>query len=418
MLPVWRVILAVALCTNLTLAANWPGWRGPTSDGHAPDKELPLTWSAKENVRWKVDLPGPGSSSPIVWGDRVFITQSLDKQGKRRAVMCFQKADGKLVWQKETAYPEVEPTHGTNPYCSATPVTDGKRVIASHGSAGMVCYDFDGKEMWRYDLGKLYHVWGTASSPILYGDLVILWCGPGERQFLLAVNKHNGKKVWRTDIPGGRFGKTQADWLGSWSTPIIPRIGDHDELIVGVPEKLKGFDPKTGAELWSCDGLGKLVYSSPVCSPEGIVVAFSGFYGPAMAVKAGGKGDVTKTHLLWHHTKGNQQCIGSPVLVGEHVYLIREPGQAQCFEIKSGKNLWDKHRAGDRTWSSLVAGAGRLYIGNDAGEVHVLAASPRFQLLAKNVLSTGIIHGTIAIADGELFIRSHQHLWCISNKSP
>src|SRR5262249_14650322 len=155
----------------------------------------------------------------------------------------------------------------------------------------------DGKELWKRDVGKLEHVWGNASSPVLYGDLCIFWCGPGERQFLLAVHKKTGETVWEHNVPGGRYGRKQEDWLGSWCTPIIVRVDDHEEMIVGVPEKLKGYDPKTGVELWSCDGLGNLMYTSAVTG-NGVIVAMSGFHGPAMAVRTGGKGDITGTHRL------------------------------------------------------------------------------------------------------------------------
>jgi outer membrane protein assembly factor BamB len=261
-----RALCLSLLFTGVAIADNWPRWRGPRGDGHCAEENVPLKWSKADNVRWKVALPQGGNSSPIVWGDRIFITQALDAKGHRRAVLCLARKDGELLWQKETEYKENEPTHNTNPACSATPVTDGERVIASLGSAGLVCYDFDGKEQWRYDTGKQYHIWGNASSPILHGELCILWCGPGERQFLLAVDKKTGQKVWQHDEPGGDSGAKggKAAWIGSWSTPIIVRVDGRDELILCVPQKVKGFDPKTGSELWSCDGLGKLVYTSPI----------------------------------------------------------------------------------------------------------------------------------------------------------
>ncbi len=165
-----RCVGTFFLCLSFALAAyadNWPGWRGPEGNGHSAEKKLPIKWGPAENIRWKVPLPEPGNSSPIVWGDRVFLTQALD-DSTRRAVMCFARGDGKLLWQKETVYKDKEPTHQTNPYCSATPVTDGERVIASLGSAGMVCYDFAGKELWRRDLGKLEHV---AAAAQIAGDL-------------------------------------------------------------------------------------------------------------------------------------------------------------------------------------------------------------------------------------------------------
>src|SRR5262249_14302266 len=163
-----------------------------------------------------------------------------------------------------------------------------------------------------------------------------------------------------------------------WSTPLIARIGDHDELILNVPHKVKAFDPKTGKELWSCSGLGPLAYTSSVCSPDGIVVAMSGFHGPALAVKAGGKGDVTKTHRLWPHAKQNPQRIGSPVIVGDHVYILDEQGMGRCLELKTGKDVW-KERVGGVSWSSMVVAGDRLYVTNHDGETHILAASPKFQ---------------------------------------
>jgi outer membrane protein assembly factor BamB len=359
-------------------------------------------------------LPGPGNSSPVVWGDRVFLTQALDK-GRRRAVLCFDRGTGKVLWQRETPYKEEEPTHDTNPYCSATPVTDGERVIASLGSAGLVCYDFAGKELWRKDVGKMLHVWGNASSPILYKELAILWCGPGERQTLLAVEKASGKTVWEHNEPGGKFGKRNAEWLGSWATPVVVRVGDHDELILPVPQKVKGFDPRTGKELWSCDGLGKLVYCTPVCSADGIVVALSGYHGPGLAVRAGGSGDVTATRRLWHHTGGIPQRIGSPVILGGHAYQVNEPGQGQCLELKTGKDVWGGRRVCDQVWGSPVLAAGRLYVTSMAGETVVLAAGTKFEVLARNKLGERVL-ASPAVSDGEVFIRSYKHLWCIGGK--
>jgi outer membrane protein assembly factor BamB len=409
-------------------ADNWPSWRGPQGDGHAAAGNPPLTWNPAQNVRWKVALPDEGNSSPIVWGDRVFLTQASDKvwppkpaagglaAAKKRSVLCLERATGKLLWQGDTLYPEMESTHPTNPFCSASPVTDGERVIASLGSAGLVCYDFAGTELWRHDLGKLEHIWGNASSPILYGKLALLWCGPGERQFLLAVDKTNGKTVWKQDVPGGSYGKG-GQWLGSWCTPLVAHVDGHDELILGVPRAVKAFDPKTGRELWSCAGLSNLVYTSPVCSRDGIVVAMSGFHGPALAVRAGGMGDVTKTHRLWLHAQKNDQRIGSPVIVGEHAYLLNASGIAQCFELKTGKDVWNKQRVGGTSWSSLTLAGGRFYVGSHGGDTYVLAASPKFELLATNRLgSQEKTLSTIAAADGELFIRTYRHLWCIGTK--
>jgi outer membrane protein assembly factor BamB len=315
-------------------------------------------------------------------------------------------------------YKEREPTHGTNPYCSATPVTDGQRVIVSHGSAGMYCYDMDGKELWNYELGDQFHIWGNASSPILYKDLCVIWAGPGERQFLLAVNKKTGKKVWQHNESGGSYGKDgPKDWVGSWSTPVVIDVAGRKELILTVPHKVKGFNPDTGKELWRCDGLGPLVYTSPVVSKDGIVLAMSGFHNAALAVKAGGNGDVTKTHRLWHKKPPNPQRIGSAVIVGDHAYIISTPGIPQCFELKTGKEVWKAGRLGAECWGSMVLIGDKLYVANGEGNCYVLAASPKFKVLAVNPLgSRELVRASIAVADGELYIRSYQHLWCIAKK--
>jgi outer membrane protein assembly factor BamB len=416
MLRCVRALVVVLGCAGIALAGNWPAWRGPEGDGRSPEKDLPLKWSTTENVRWKVALPEPGNSSPVVWGDHVFLTQALD-HGTRRAVLCLDRADGKLLWQKETTFKEKETTHKDNPYCSASPVTDGERVIASLGSAGLVCYDFAGKELWRKDTGKMEHIWGNAASPVLYGDLAILWVGPGERQVLLAVNKKDGKTVWEHEEPGGKS-DAERPYVGSWSTPLVARVGDHDELILGVPEKLKGFDPKTGKELWSCDGLhngdgDQLVYTSPVYG-DGIAVAMAGYGGASMAVRAGGSGDVTKTHRLWYHPR-NPQRIGSPVLLDGRVYILSDNGTAECLDLKTGEDVWKEDRVAGSTWGSMVAAGSRLFVTDSDGDTLVFAVGPKYELLAKNSLGE-TVRASIAVSDGDLFIRTYQHLWCIGAK--
>ncbi len=410
----WISVICVVALVSPTFADNWPGWRGPSGNGLSTEKNVPVRWDRKKNVRWKVALPNTGNSSPVAWGDRIFLTQALDKKAHKRALMCFAREDGQLLWKRVVTYKETEPTHKTNPLCSATPVTDGERVVVSFGSAGMYCYDFKGKELWNVDLGKLYHIWGTASSPILYKNLAILWCGPGERQFLLAVDKRTGKEVWKHAESGGaRTRNAAGKWVGSWSTPQVVRIKDRDELILSVPHTLKSFDPNTGKEYWHCDGLGPLVYTSPVISKDGIGVALSGYGGPAMAVKAGGNGDVTKTHRLWRHARKNPQRIGSGIILGEHYYLVSATGVGHCFELKTGKDLWGKKRVSCvPIWSSMVHVDGKLYVVDSKGTCYVLRASPKYKVLAQNSINE-LVRGSIAVSNGDLFIRSYQHLWCI-----
>lgn len=403
-------LLALGLTAATLAADNWPRWRGPEGTGQSSDQNVPLKWTATDGVKWKAPLPGPGFSSPIVWGNRVLITQSIDRDGHQRAVICFDRRDGKVLWQRVTDYPEKESTYeGERHFCSATPVTDGERVIASFGSAGVVCYDMDGAPVWNRDLGKCEQIWGNASSPVIYKNLVILNFGPGERTFLIAMDKRTGKDAWKVEQPGA-FGKDQKEWVGSWGTPIVANLKGRDELIMPWPDALKAYEPMTGKLLWSCTGLGKLVYNSPLISPE-VIVQMSGFGGPQMAVKTGGSGDVTSTHRRWREEPTTQR-VGSGVIVGEHVYVVNENGIAQCIELNSGKTLW-KERACGRVWGSMVHAGGRLYVTDQQGETVVMAAKPVFEVLARNPLGEKS-QASPAFSNGEIFLRTYGHLWCIS----
>jgi outer membrane protein assembly factor BamB len=409
------LLAGLVLVAPLVRADNWPAWRGPEGNGQCHEKDLPLKWSATENVRWKVPLPGPGNSTPIIWGDKIFLTQATEK-GQKRSLICFNRKDGSRLWEKTVAYPDREPTHDTNPYCSASPVTDGERVVVSHGSAGVFCYDLDGKELWHRDLGKCHHIWGNAASPVIYQDMILLNFGPGERTFLIAMDKKTGRDVWKIDEPGGKLGdKGRSEWFGSWSTPVVAKIDGRDQIIMSWPGIVKAHDPKTGAVIWSCRGLerdkepDRLTYTSPLVTSD-VVVAMAGFGGPAIGLKPGGKGDVTDAQRLWRHP-GNPQRIGTGVIIGEHIYMANEPGNAQCIEWKTGKVVWTE-RLGGNLWGSLVHSDGRLYVTTLDGETVVFAAKPKFEELARNPLKERTL-ASIAVSDGTLFIRTYQHLWCI-----
>lgn len=413
-------LLALGLCAALGRADNWPAWRGPTGQGHSAEKNLPLKWSATENVRWKVALENPGQSTPVVWGDRVFVTQAA-KGGGVRSLICFARADGKLLWQKDVAYSEKEQNWKDFPYANASPATDGERVVACFGSAGLFCYDLAGKELWkRTDLGKWEANFGNSASPVLHGDLVVQWCGPNDgngRNYLLAVEKKTGKTAWERDEP-----------YASWSTPLVVNVKGQDQIVVGhskdVKNKsqdewgyLKGFDPKTGKEVWKCQGLSSYQYTSPLYA-DGVAVAMSGYGGSALAVQLGGAGDITKDRLWLHPTPATQR-VGSGVIVGGHVYMIDENAVQHCYELKTGKDLWaDEPRAkGLRTWGSTVHAGGRLYTLMGDGSTLVLAANPKYEVLARNTLAPNEqTNSSLAVSDGDIFIRTHKHLWCISEK--
>ncbi|MBM3860381.1 MAG: serine/threonine protein kinase [Verrucomicrobia bacterium] len=387
-------------------AANWPAWRGDAAgSGITTETNLPLKWSDTENIRWRVPLPERGNSTPVVWGDRVFITQAVTPE-KRRTVMCFHRADGRLLWQQGVVYDKPERSHKTNPYCSASAVTDGERVIASFGSAGVVCYDMNGRELWRRDLGPLDNIWGNASSPVLHGNLCIHYHGPGENTFLAALDKTTGKTVWKFDEPvwntagrtDGFEGKTNGV-VGTWSTPII--VGG--ELIMSFPMEIIAFDPSTGKIRWRCEGLNPLVYTSPIAG-DGVIVAMGGFRGNTVAVKA--------TKQLWHQVRA-KGGIGSGVIKDGRIYFPTSP--IACLDLATGNTLWDEKIPGAKgsSWSSVLLSGDRLYLPLQSGDVVVVKASPKFEVLAVNSLKEKS-NSSLAASNGELFFRTEQTLWCIS----
>ena len=393
-------------------ASDWPAWRGPTGQGFSDEKNLPVKWNATTNVKWKIALADAGNSTPVIWKDKIFLTQA-NKGGTVRSILCYARADGKLLWQKDVEYNDKEQNWRDISYTNASAVVDADCVIACYASAGLYGYDHAGKELWkRTDLGKWQHKFGSGSSPILHGDLAYMWCGPNEgsgRNFLLAVNKMTGKTVWEHD-----------EKVGSWSTPLVTKIDGQDQLLLTVVPYLKAFDPKTGKELWSCKGLSKNAYPSPLVG-NGIAVAMSGFYGDAFAVKLGGAGDITKDRLWQQFEKPDKipQRVGTGMIVGAHVYMVEETGTPRCYDLTTGKELWEvvKRPAGDKTWGSMVHADGRLYILMRSGETLVLAASPKYEHIATNDLGKGEqSNSSIAISDGEIFIRTFRSLWCISEK--
>ena len=409
-LLLFSVVLATAECG---LADEWRSWRGPRGMGISAEKNLPTAWSATENVVWKAPLPEPGNSTPIISGDHIFLTQALDG-GKRRAVMALSRKTGAQLWRREVACDVEETTHRQNPPCSASPVTDGEVVYAHFASAGVVAYDFDGKLLWHRKLGPVLHRWGNGGSPVLYRDTLIVYQGPGEPTFLTALDRRTGKTIWRTDEPG-----INSPIFGSWGTPLVLRVGDHDELIMPLPgEKIggtgwfKGYDPASGKELWKCDGLGNEVYAMPITDSRGsLVIGISGHKGPTMAVRPGGHGDVTASHRLWRTESKNPQRVGAGVVHEGHLYLSNATGIMECLEARTGRPVW-KERLGGNLWGSVLLADGKLYVSNLEGDTFIVAASPEFKLLAKNSLGEPM-YAAPAVSGGRLYLRTYEHLYCI-----
>lgn len=393
-------------------AADWPAWRGPSGNGVSSEKGLLTTWGPEKHVRWKVALPEPGNSTPIVSQGRIFLTQA---EGRQRNVLCFDRANGKLRWKSGIEMAADERTHETNPYASASPVTDGERVIAWFGSGGLVCYDVDGKELWRTDLGSHDHKFGYGSSPVIHGDLCFLNFGPGVREFLVAVDKRTGKEVWRHTSPTPGV----EDVFGTWSTPLIVEHAGRVELISALRGELAGHEPKTGEVLWRITNWGTQAKSSPVAG-EGIVV-LTGDYEPKtteVAVRLGGTGDVSETHVLWR-IQPPRRRVGTGVIHDGHIYGTRAGGFVDCVELATGKVVWDERLPATTSttaiWSSPVLVDGKLYIVNQGGDGFVLRAAPTYELLATNPIKEKT-NSSIVVSDGEIFLRTHQALWCLGEK--
>lgn len=408
--------LALVLVAAHAWADNWPAWRGEAARGVSSEKDLPLVWGPERNVRWKAPLPEPGNSTPIVWGQRVFLTQALDG-GKRRALIAFDRATGKQLWQHALPCDVAETSHRQNPPCSASAVTDGTLVFADFASAGVVACDVDGQEVWRRDLGPVLHKWGNGASPILYKDLLIVFHGPGEPAFLTALDKRTGKTVWKKDETA-----INSPIFGSWSTPVVVHVNGRDELIMALPGdkiggdgEFKAYDPATGNELWRCKGLGNEVYAMPVVSAKAdLVVGISGHNGPLLAVRPGGKGDVTATHQAWRQAGKNPQRIGSGILHEGRLYLADAPGFLECLDAKTGQEIW-KERVEGNLWGSMLLAGDRLYVTSLEGTTYILAAAPKFQLLGKNEINEPT-YAALAASNGELFLRTWKHLYCIQAK--
>ncbi len=384
-------------------AEEWPGWRGPRGDGTSLEPTAPVRWSAQDNVYWKAALPGVGHSSPVIWGDRIYLTTCLEAEGKRE-LLCLDRRDGKILWSRTVLQAPLEDKHKLNSYASATPLTDGKHVWVSFlqfPAMIVACYDEEGARVWKKSPGTFFSKHGFCSPPILYKNLVILNGDQDAQGYLVALDKETGCQVWRTDRP---------NCTRSYCPPLIARAADHMQLVLTGSLCVASYDPDTGRQIWIVDGPTEQFVASMVFA-NGLFYLTSGY--PtyhAMAIRPDGHGNVTRTHVQWHETKG-AGYVPSPVAQGKNLFLVNDGGIGTCFDGLRGKRLWQE-RLGKHHSASPIAAAGHLYFVADDGTTYVVAASDKFQLLAKNPLNEDC-YASPAISRGQLFIRTSQHLFCI-----
>ena len=423
-----RLVLTLALLGWLPLvgsANDWPTWRGPGGDGKLPDEaSYPEEWSADDGMAWKVSLPAPGNSSAIVSDGHLFLTVA-ENGGRTRSLLCFATEDGTLKWSQSVDYGKEDITHKTNPYCAASPVTDGSLVYAWHGNGGLLAYDFEGNERWRQDLGTDYeHQWGpNAASPVLVGDVLLVSAGPGVATRLIAVDKLTGEMLWKQELPEAAS-ESAKDFRGSWATPLIVETGKAREALIGFPGFVGAFALDSGAERWRITGLSDLCYTN-VVSGGGRAAYLCGYGGPGIGFRLpepGESGDLTESHRLWadppRGQNQNPQRIGSGQVVGDHLYLLNEPGVIQCLEMATGKSAWKERLSRRKSWSSMNLVGGRLYINDVAGTTFVVAPDPGgLNLLATNELGAGLhTNASLAFAGGRIFLRTDTVLFAIEGR--
>ncbi|HTG95037.1 MAG TPA: PQQ-binding-like beta-propeller repeat protein [Pyrinomonadaceae bacterium] len=414
---------------------GWPQWRGPSGQGVSEEKNLPNTWNSGSNIKWKTAIPGRGHSSPIVWGNRIFLTTAIegevvpgakavthmagdkeflhpDSIGADRKhqfqVIAVDRKTGKIAWS-QTAFEGTpyDNRHRKSSYAASTPATDGSNVYAFFGTEGLYAYSIDGKLKWKADLGKLGTVgMGTGTSPIVYRDLVIVQCDEenGESSFIVAMNKNTGKEAWRTPR------KVQV----SWSTPLLVQTSKRAELITSGTEFVIAYDPATGQELWRHNGVKSNAIPSPVAN-NGVVFVSAGFPAKiAMAITLGGTGDLADT-VLWKYAKGTAY-VPSPILYGDYLYLTSDRGVLTCLDAKTGEVKYEGGRVPvPATFTaSPVAFDGKILLTSEDGDTFVVKAGPKHEILGTNSVGEPV-YASPAVADGNIFIRGERNLYCIGS---
>ena len=419
-----RLVVLFFFVAGLIRAENWPGWRGPSGDGISAGKGIPTKWSSKENIAWRIAVPGEGHSSPIVWGDKVFLTSSLTEKNKR-ILLCIDRLSGQTVWQRDVVQSPPETIHRLNSRASGTPATDGKQVyvtfmraegdeviapnvgserLITPGKIIVAAYDLDGNEKWKTNVGDFLSAHGFNTCPVLFEDLVILNGDHDGNAYLVALDRQSGRQRWRTR----RENKTR-----SYVTPIIREIDGITQMILSGSLCIASYDPRNGKRHWIVDGPTEQFVASMVY--DGKYVFATGGYPErhTLAIRPGGKGNVTDTHIAWRTTRG-AAYVPSPIISGRYLLMVADSGIASCFEARTGKRHWMERLPGGHS-PSPVSADGLVYFVSDRGVTTIIRPSETFAVIAKNELGEPV-SASPAISQGQIFLRTHQNLYCIGSK--
>jgi hypothetical protein len=407
MTRVTRISLVVLALAAPVWAEDWPGWRGPRGDGTSSEANVPVRWSATENVGWKVPIPGKGYSSPIVWGDRVFLTTCLEDQ-KNRVLLALDRGSGKGLWERVVLTAPLEKKNPLNSYASSTPATDGNHVwvtFLEFPNVQVVCYDVEGKEVWRRSPGKLYSIHGFCSSVLLYKDMVIVSADQdatgADRAYIVALDKATGKERWRIDRPNR---------VRSYCPPVIFQAAGKPQMVLSGSKCVASYDPDTGKQYWIIDGPTEQFVASLVFTDDVFMV--TGGYPTLhiLGIRPDGQGNVTNTHVLWHERK-TPGYVPSPIAAGKSFFVVSDEGQTSCIEARTGKRVWQE-KLGRHHRPSPVSAGGNLYFLDDDGATFVVKAAEKFELLARNALGEEC-NASPAVSRGQFFIRTVKNLYCI-----
>lgn len=404
----WRTV-PIVLATVLPTAAlteNWPQWRGPRGDGTSLETRVPIEWSATSNVVWKAPLPGVGHASPIVWGDRLF-TVSAVKEADDRLLLSFDRQDGKLLWQQVVVNSPFERKHALNSHASSTPATDGELVFTAFLDVQEVvvaAHDFDGKQRWLVRPGRFTSMHGFCSSPVLFEDKVIVNCDHDGDGYIVALARRDGTELWRIDRPN----KTR-----SYCPPTIFKADGRTQMVLSGTMCVTSYDPRSGKLHWIIDGPTEQFVASIVYNAPAKLFFMTGGYPDhhLLAIKPDGNGNVTQSHIAWRHERASYvSYVPSPISAGQYFLIVSDTGHACCFEAATGKLAWQE-KLGEHH-ASLVSANGLVYFLSDKGETTVVRPGPQFDRVARNELGEGCF-ASPAISQGQIFLRSDRHLWCL-----